>query len=97
MFRAVEDGTIKAIWIMATNPAASMPEAGRVRAALEKCPLVVVSDCIGITDTARYAHIRLPASACLVRAHSGRIALESETGRGSTFTVHLPRRPPGGR
>ncbi len=63
MFRAVEDGRIKAIWIMATNPAVSMPEAERVRAALEKCPLVVVSDCIGTTDSARYAHVRLPAAA----------------------------------
>jgi assimilatory nitrate reductase catalytic subunit len=62
MFRAVEDGTIKAIWIMATNPAVSLPEAERVRAALQRCPLVVVSDCIRATDTARYAHIRLPAA-----------------------------------
>ncbi len=63
MFRAVEEGKIKAIWIMATNPAVSMPEAERVRAALAACPLVVVSDCIGITDTAKLAHIRLPAAA----------------------------------
>lgn len=62
MFRAVEDGTIKAIWIMATNPAVSLPDADRVRAALERCPLVVVSDCMRATDTARYAHIRLPAA-----------------------------------
>jgi assimilatory nitrate reductase catalytic subunit len=63
MFRAVEEGKIKAIWIMATNPAVSMPEAQRVRAALEKCPLVIVSDCIATTDTMRYADIRLPAAA----------------------------------
>src|SRR5690606_13444933 len=31
MFRAVADGRIKALWIMATNPAVSMPEAGSVR------------------------------------------------------------------
>ena len=61
MFRAVHDGRIKAIWIMATNPAVSMPDAGFVRQALEKCDLVVVSDCMADTDTARLAHVRLPA------------------------------------
>jgi assimilatory nitrate reductase catalytic subunit len=61
LFRAVDAGTIKAIWIMATNPAVSMPDAGFVRAALAKCPLVIVSDIIADTDTAKLAHIRLPA------------------------------------
>jgi assimilatory nitrate reductase catalytic subunit len=61
MFNAVADGRIKAIWIMATNPAVSMPDAGDVRAALANCPLVVVSDCIAETDTTALAHVRLPA------------------------------------
>ncbi len=61
MFDAVADARIKAIWIMATNPAVSMPDAGDVRAALDKCPLVVVSDCIADTDTTRLAHVKLPA------------------------------------
>ena len=61
MFNAVADGRIKAIWIMATNPAVSMPDAGDVRAALSKCPLVVVSDCISETDTTALAHVKLPA------------------------------------
>ncbi|MDR7101227.1 molybdopterin-dependent oxidoreductase [Croceicoccus sp. BE223] len=61
MFRAVDDGRIRAIWVMATNPAVSMPDAGFVRKALEKCPFVVVSDCMADTDTARLAHVRLPA------------------------------------
>ena len=34
MFRAVHDGRIKALWIMATNPAVSMPEADRVARAI---------------------------------------------------------------
>ncbi len=46
---------------MATNPAVSMPDAGNVRAALAKCPLVVVSDCITETDTTALAHVKLPA------------------------------------
>ena len=63
MFRAVHDGRIKAIWIMATNPAVSMPDAGFVREALAKCPLVVVSDVMANTDTGSFAHIKLPALA----------------------------------
>ena len=63
MFRAVHDGRIKFIWVMATNPAVSMPDAGFVRAALARCPTVVVSDVIADTDTSRFAHIRLPALA----------------------------------
>ncbi len=63
MFEAVHSGRVKAIWIMATNPVVSMPDADRVRAALAKCELVVVSDCIRDTDTTRLAHIRLPALA----------------------------------
>jgi len=40
LFEAVHDGSIKAIWIMATNPAVSLPNAGRVREALDKCEFV---------------------------------------------------------
>ncbi|MHA6718841.1 molybdopterin-dependent oxidoreductase [Sphingomonas sp. RS6] len=63
LFRAVGEGRIKALWIMATNPAVSMPDAGRARAALAACPFVVVSDVIAETDTSRHAHVRLPAAA----------------------------------
>ncbi|MDI1302280.1 MAG: molybdopterin-dependent oxidoreductase [bacterium] len=61
MFEAVHAGKIKAIWIVATNPVVSMPDADRVRAALQQCELVVVSDCIADTDTTRMAHVKLPA------------------------------------
>ena len=37
MFEAIEAGWIKAIWIVATNPAASLPRSDRVRAALAAC------------------------------------------------------------
>lgn len=63
LFRAVGEGRIKALWIMATNPAVSMPDAGRVREALAACPFVVVSDVIAETDTSVHAHVRLPAAA----------------------------------
>jgi assimilatory nitrate reductase catalytic subunit len=62
MFEAVRDGRIKAIWIMATNPVVSMPDANAVREALKQCPFVVVSDAIRDTDTTRLAHVLLPAA-----------------------------------
>ncbi|WP_417565266.1 molybdopterin-dependent oxidoreductase [Marinobacter sp.] len=62
LFDAVERGEIKVLWIMATNPAVSLPETGRIREALARCPIVIVSDCARTTDTARYADILLPAA-----------------------------------
>jgi assimilatory nitrate reductase catalytic subunit len=63
LFEAVERGAVKAVWIMSTNPVVSMPDAERVRRALHRCELVVVSDCVRDTDTTRCAHVRLPAAA----------------------------------
>jgi assimilatory nitrate reductase catalytic subunit len=63
LFAAIERGEIEAVWIMATNPAASLPDADRVKAALAKCKLVVVSDCVARTDTLDHAHVKLPALA----------------------------------
>ncbi|HYS45676.1 MAG TPA: molybdopterin-dependent oxidoreductase, partial [Rhizomicrobium sp.] len=61
LFEAVGDGRVKAVWIAATNPADSMPRAGKVREALRKCPLVIVADAWP-TDTTALAHIVLPAT-----------------------------------
>jgi assimilatory nitrate reductase catalytic subunit len=61
LFRAVGEGRIKALWIMGTNPAVSLPDADGVREALARCPFVVVSDVTASTDTARMAHVLLPA------------------------------------
>ncbi|MBN8910474.1 MAG: molybdopterin-dependent oxidoreductase, partial [Rhizobiales bacterium] len=63
MFRAVADGRIKALWVMATNPVVSMPDAGNVKDAIAACPFVVVSDVTAETDTAQLAHVLLPALA----------------------------------
>ncbi|MCV2879773.1 molybdopterin-dependent oxidoreductase [Sedimentimonas flavescens] len=63
MFRAVAEGKIKAIWIIHTNPVVSMPDADAVRAALEGCDVVVVSDVTDRTDTAKLGHVLLPATA----------------------------------
>ncbi len=62
LFEAMAQGKIKAVWIMATNPVDSMPEADKVRKALENCPFVAVSDMSGATDTMALAHLRLPAA-----------------------------------
>ncbi|MCW1931844.1 nitrate reductase [Pararhodobacter zhoushanensis] len=62
MFKAVGDGRIKAIWILHTNPVVTLPDADAVRAALAGCDFVVVSDVTGRTDTARLAHVLLPAT-----------------------------------
>jgi assimilatory nitrate reductase catalytic subunit len=61
LFEAVLAGEIKALWIMGTNPAASMPRAERVRAALAACPFLAVTDCWP-TDTTRHAKVVLPAA-----------------------------------
>src|SRR6185295_16059709 len=64
MFEAIERGTIKALWVMATNPAVSLPRAGAVRAALRKLDLFVVSDNVLSNDTLNAgAQILLPAAA----------------------------------
>ena len=63
MFERIHSGQIKAVWIMATNPVVSLPDADRVKAALARCELVVVSDVMANTDTAKLAHVLLPALA----------------------------------
>ena len=64
MFEAIARGEIKALWVMATNPAVSLPDAGSVRAALKKLELFVVSENVLSNDTvASGAHILLPAAA----------------------------------
>jgi len=61
MFDAVERGDIKAIWVMATNPVVSLPNANKVQKALEKCDFVVVSDCVN-TDTTIFSDVLLPVA-----------------------------------
>jgi assimilatory nitrate reductase catalytic subunit len=63
MFDRIHDGRIKAVWIMATNPVVSLPDADKVKSALRNCEFVVVSDVVANTDTAALAHVLLPALA----------------------------------
>ena len=63
LFQAVHDGRIKALWIIATNPAASLTDTNLVREALARCPFVVVSEAVEATDSTLSAHVKLPALA----------------------------------
>ena len=64
MFDAVHRGEIKALWVMATNPAVSLPRAGFVREALSKLDFLVISDNVASNDTiTAKAHVLLPAAA----------------------------------
>ncbi len=63
MFEAVASGQIKALWVMATNPAVSLPNSDRVRQALSQCEFLVVSECMRQTDTTVFAQVLLPAQA----------------------------------
>ncbi|GGB64919.1 molybdopterin-dependent oxidoreductase [Shewanella inventionis] len=61
MFDAVAQGTIKAIWIMGTNPVVSLPNSNKIAQALADCPFVVVSEISPDSDTAKLADVLLPA------------------------------------
>ncbi|MBD1574127.1 molybdopterin-dependent oxidoreductase [Vibrio sp. S17_S38] len=62
LFDAIEQGKVRFIWIMATNPVVSLPDSDKIRRALEKCECVVVSDITANADIAQYADILLPAA-----------------------------------
>ena len=51
MFEAIARGEIKALWVMGTNPAVSLPNADAVREALKKLELFVVSENVVSNDT----------------------------------------------
>ena len=64
MFEAIERGAIKALWVLCTNPAVSLPRGDAMRAALKKLDCLVVSEVSahidGLLDAAT---IVLPAAA----------------------------------
>jgi assimilatory nitrate reductase catalytic subunit len=62
LFQACADGKIKALWVMSTNPAVSLPDVDRVAQAIANVPFVVVSDILERTDTGDLAHVLLPAT-----------------------------------
>ncbi len=63
MMRYVEDGSIRMLWVQATNPLVSMPELARMRAILTQERLFLVVQDIFLTETAQVADVVLPAAA----------------------------------
>ncbi len=62
LFEACANGKIKALWVISTNPAVSLPDSDGVSAAIAKVPFVVTSDIMEKTDTNDLAHVLLPAT-----------------------------------
>lgn len=62
MFNAVLEGKVKVLWIAATNPAQSMPDQAKVRAALNAAEFVIVQEAFANTETLAYADLILPAA-----------------------------------
>ncbi|MGQ9349205.1 bifunctional nitrate reductase/sulfite reductase flavoprotein subunit alpha [Mycolicibacterium gilvum] len=62
MFRRIGSGDIKAVWIICTNPVASVANRDTVIAGLQSAELVVTQDAYVDTATNRYADIMLPAT-----------------------------------
>ena len=62
MFRQLGSGQIKAVWIICTNPVASMANRDTVIAGLKSAELVITQDSYADTATNHYADIMLPAT-----------------------------------
>jgi ferredoxin-nitrate reductase len=62
MISGLENGEIGVFWVAATNPAVSLPDLVRTKAALRKSPFTVYQDAYYPTETAKYAHLLLPAA-----------------------------------
>src|SRR5712672_3188759 len=64
MFEAIARGEIKALWVIGTNPAVSLPDADAARAALKKLELFVISENVRSNDTVNAGiHVLLQAQA----------------------------------
>ena len=62
IFEGLLEGSVRAVWIMCTNPAASMPDLDLVEKALRQAELVIVQDAYHPTETTRFADVLLPAA-----------------------------------
>ena len=62
MITGLETGEVDLLWIAATNPAVSMPDLQRTKAALLKSHFTIYQDAYYPTETAAYAHLLLPAA-----------------------------------
>lgn len=62
ILEAVREGTIKGLWIIATNPAHSWINKDEFYAAFKELDFLVVQDLYPDTETAQLAHLYLPAA-----------------------------------
>jgi ferredoxin-nitrate reductase len=62
IFEGLARGEVRAVWILCTNPAASMPDLDLVEKALRQADLVIVQDAYHPTETTRFADVLLPAA-----------------------------------
>ncbi len=62
IFPAIEDGRIKGLWLVATNPMTSMPNQPRIVKAMENLEFLVVQDVYEDVETNKYSHVFLPAA-----------------------------------
>ncbi len=62
MIQAMEMGDLGIFWVAATNPAVSLPDIDRVKAALRKSPFTVYQESYYPTEMIEFAHLILPAS-----------------------------------
>jgi ferredoxin-nitrate reductase len=62
MVQAMELGNIGLFWVVATNPAVSLPDLERVKKALRNCPFVIHQECYAPTEMTEFAHLLLPAA-----------------------------------
>jgi len=62
IWRYAEQGSIKLLWISATNPMVSLPELARIRTILSRSELFVIVQDLFLTETAELADVVLPAA-----------------------------------
>ncbi|MFF0410223.1 molybdopterin-dependent oxidoreductase [Kitasatospora sp. NPDC004745] len=90
LFERMAEGTVKACWIICTNPVASVANRKTVIAGLEAAELVVTQDVFGDTETNAYADVVLPAA---MWAESEGVLVNSER----TLTLAQPAADPAGQ
>lgn len=62
IFRLAEEGSLRMLWVIATNPAVSMPELSRIRRILDQSNLFLVVQDAFLTETAQHADVVLPTA-----------------------------------